>query len=180
MKAMLTAGALAVAGVLTFSASIVAADRAFSDDKQATEATAVSSPRGDTSAAAGTEARGVQSYAGASVPNADELAAARAPYPAELPPVPAGDIVRVHMVLKDVTIEIAPGVKYNAWGFEGGAPGPVVDARQGDHGVFSVAQCRTKLAGTGRPARAPGLGPARRVLLRSDRGHRGADAPLAR
>ena len=28
------------------------------------------------------------------------------------------------MVLKDVTIEIAPGVKYQAWGFEGGAPGP--------------------------------------------------------
>ncbi len=35
------------------------------------------------------------------------------------------------MVLKDVTIEIAPGIKYNAWGFEGGAPGPVVHARQG-------------------------------------------------
>jgi nitrite reductase (NO-forming) len=35
------------------------------------------------------------------------------------------------MVLRDVTIEIAPGVKYQAWGFEGGAPGPVVHARQG-------------------------------------------------
>ena len=35
------------------------------------------------------------------------------------------------MVLKDVTIEIAPGIKYAAWGFEGGAPGPVVHARQG-------------------------------------------------
>jgi nitrite reductase (NO-forming) len=40
-------------------------------------------------------------------------------------------VVKVHMVLKDVTIEIAPGVKYAAWGFEGGAPGPVVHARQG-------------------------------------------------
>lgn len=131
MKAMLTAGALAVAGVLTFSASIVAADRAFSDGERAATAPPVSSSHGDTTAAAATEARGMQSYAGAGVPNADELAAARAPYPAELPPVPAGDVVKVHMVLKDVTIEIAPGVKYNAWGFEGGAPGPVVHARQG-------------------------------------------------
>ena len=53
------------------------------------------------------------------------------PYPAELPPVPTGDLVKVHMVLKDVTIEIAPGVKYAAWGFEGGAPGPVIHVRQG-------------------------------------------------
>jgi len=119
-----------VAGVLTFSASIVAADRAFSDGERATEA-AVSSPHGDEASSAGAEARGLQSYPGASVPNADKLAAARAPYPAELPPVPAGDVVKVHMILKDVTIEIAPGVKYNAWGFEGGAPGPVVHARQG-------------------------------------------------
>ena len=53
------------------------------------------------------------------------------PYPAALPPLTPGDVVKVHMVLKDVTIEIAPGVKYAAWGFEGGAPGPVVHARQG-------------------------------------------------
>jgi nitrite reductase (NO-forming) len=35
------------------------------------------------------------------------------------------------MILKDVTIEIAPGIKYAAWGFEGGAPGPVVHVKQG-------------------------------------------------
>jgi nitrite reductase (NO-forming) len=34
-------------------------------------------------------------------------------------------------VLKDVTIDIAPGVKYAAWGFEGGAPGPVIHVREG-------------------------------------------------
>ena len=44
----------------------------------------------------------------------------------------AGDLVKVHMTLKDVTIEIAPGVKYNTWAFDGhGAPGPVVHVRQG-------------------------------------------------
>jgi nitrite reductase (NO-forming) len=37
----------------------------------------------------------------------------------------------VHLVLKDVTIQIAPGVKYSAWGFEGGAPGPVIHVREG-------------------------------------------------
>ncbi len=132
MKATtLTAGALAVAGLLAFSASIVAAERAFSDNGPTAEAQAAAGANGNASTTADTETRGIQSYAGASVPDADKLAAARAPYAAELPPVPAGDVVKVHMVLKDVTIEIAPGVKYNAWGFEGGAPGPIVHARQG-------------------------------------------------
>ena len=72
-----------------------------------------------------------QSFAGAAPANAAELAKAHQPYPAELPPLTAADVVKVHMVLKDVTVEIAPGVKYAAWGFEGGAPGPVVHARQG-------------------------------------------------
>ena len=36
------------------------------------------------------------------------------------------------MTLKDMTVEIAPGVKYNTWAFDGhGAPGPVVHVRQG-------------------------------------------------
>src|SRR5829696_8445196 len=71
------------------------------------------------------------SYAGSSPENADALATAHTPYPARLRPVPAGDVVKVHMTLKDVTIEIAPGVRYQAWGFEGGAPGPVIHVRQG-------------------------------------------------
>jgi nitrite reductase (NO-forming) len=84
------------------------------------------------------------SFAGAKPDNADELAAAHKPYPAELPAVPAGKVVDVHMILKDVTVEIAPGVKYSAWGFEGGVPGPIVHVRQGqtvrmtltNHGVI--------------------------------------------
>jgi nitrite reductase (NO-forming) len=71
------------------------------------------------------------SYAGSKPENAEELATAHAPYPAALRPAPAGDVAKVHMTLKDVTIEIAPGVRYQAWGFEGGAPGPVVHVRQG-------------------------------------------------
>jgi nitrite reductase (NO-forming) len=38
----------------------------------------------------------------------------------------------VQMTLKDMTVEIAPGVKYNTWAFDGhGAPGPVVHVREG-------------------------------------------------
>ena len=47
-------------------------------------------------------------------------------------PVPAGDLVKVHMTLKDMTVAIAPGVKYNTWAFDGhGAPGPIVHVREG-------------------------------------------------
>ncbi len=56
---------------------------------------------------------------------------AHAPYPAKLPPLRQGALVKVHLVLKDVEVEIAPGVKYLAWGFAGGAPGPVIHVRQG-------------------------------------------------
>ena len=46
--------------------------------------------------------------------------------------MPAGDVVKVHMTLKDMVVEIAPGVKYNTWAFDGhGAPGPIVHVREG-------------------------------------------------
>jgi nitrite reductase (NO-forming) len=64
--------------------------------------------------------------------NAAELAVAHKPYDAKMPPVPAGDLVKVQMTLKDMTVEIAPGVKYHTWAFDGhGAPGPIVHVREG-------------------------------------------------
>ena len=71
------------------------------------------------------------SYAGASPANADELAAAHKAYPAALPAVAPGAVADVHLVLKDITVEIAPGVRYAAWAWAGGAPGPVIHVRQG-------------------------------------------------
>jgi len=50
---------------------------------------------------------------------------------ADLPPAPAGDVANVNLVLKDITVQIAPGVKYAAWAWAGGAPGPVIHVRQG-------------------------------------------------
>jgi nitrite reductase (NO-forming) len=74
----------------------------------------------------------LNSFAGQVPPNALDLAEARKPYDATLQPALAGDLVRVHMTLKDMTVEIAPGIKYNTWAFDGhGAPGPVVHVREG-------------------------------------------------
>ncbi len=72
------------------------------------------------------------SFAGVVPDNAAELAEAHKAYDATLPPAPAGELIKVQMTLKDMTVEIAPGVKYNTWAFDGhGAPGPVVHVREG-------------------------------------------------
>jgi nitrite reductase (NO-forming) len=71
------------------------------------------------------------SFAGAAPANADALATAHDPFPAALPAAPAGPVANVDLVLKDVTVEIAPGIKYAAWAWAGGAPGPVIHVRQG-------------------------------------------------
>ncbi|MGH3011507.1 MAG: multicopper oxidase domain-containing protein [Gaiellaceae bacterium] len=74
----------------------------------------------------------IESFAGVVPENADELAAAHKATGATLPAVPAGDLVKVKMTLKDMVVEVAPGVKYNTWAFDGhGAPGPIVHVREG-------------------------------------------------
>src|SRR4051812_6096467 len=78
-----------------------------------------------------TAAGGLTSYSGAAPANADELAAGHAPYPATLPPAQAGPVADVNLVLSDITTQIAPGVKYAAWAWSDGAPGPVIHVRQG-------------------------------------------------
>lgn len=58
------------------------------------------------------------------------------PYLAKLP---AGN--RTHEVRVDIIatqIEIAPGVRYNAWTFGGSVPGPVLHVREGDRVVFTM------------------------------------------
>jgi nitrite reductase (NO-forming) len=74
----------------------------------------------------------LESFAGKTAANAEALAKAHAATDARLPAVPAGDVVKVHMTLKDMVVEVAPGVKYNTWAFDGhGAPGPIVHVREG-------------------------------------------------
>ena len=74
----------------------------------------------------------LSSFAGQVGDNATELAEAHPATEAALPPIPAGDLVKINMTLKDMAVEIAPGVTYNTWAFDGhGAPGPVIHVREG-------------------------------------------------
>jgi nitrite reductase (NO-forming) len=118
-------------GVLIFVAIWLAASA--QDARDDARAAAAGSPATSTAAHDHTAhaATATQSFAGAAPANADEIAAAHKPYPATLPAAPAGAIANVHLVLKDVTVQIAPGVSYSSWAFAGGAPGPVIHVRQG-------------------------------------------------
>ncbi len=74
----------------------------------------------------------LNSFAGQVPENALDLAEAHKAVDAAMPPLVPGDLMKVQMTLKDMTVEIAPGVKYNTWAFDGhGAPGPVVHVREG-------------------------------------------------
>ena len=57
-----------------------------------------------------------------------------------VPPLQGGDVVKVHMVMKQKTVEIAPGVKYDVWAFDGktSAPGPIVHVREGQTVEFTL------------------------------------------
>jgi len=116
--------------VITAAVLIKIADDARDD----VDATATAAPVAHDHSAQGSGAVSLplQSYAGVTGENAEALAKAHAATDASLPAVPAGDLVKVHMTLKDMVVEIAPGVKYNTWAFDGhGAPGPIVHVRQG-------------------------------------------------
>ena len=117
--------ALGVVGVL---AVMMWADDREHNDQAPTATAAAAMPAAHNHVAAGT---GLASYAGAAPANAEALAEAHKAFPAELPPVASGTIADVNLVLKDVTIQIAPGIKYAAWAWAGGAPGPVIHVRQG-------------------------------------------------
>jgi nitrite reductase (NO-forming) len=123
----LAVGTLAIVGLGLWQA----ADQARDEAKAATGGAAPAAATHDHAATANT-ALPLESFAGKTAENADALAKAHAATDAVLPPVPAGDLVKVQMTLKDMVVEIAPGVEYNTWAFDGhGAPGPVVHVRQG-------------------------------------------------
>jgi nitrite reductase (NO-forming) len=121
---------IAVAVLITVAVVLAqAADEARDEAKAATQPTATHDPA---TSATGAVSLPLQSFAGTTAENAGALAEKHTAYAATLPPVPAGNLVKVDMTLKDMVIEIAPGVKYNTWAFDGhGAPGPIVHVRQG-------------------------------------------------
>ncbi len=118
-------------GVLSIAA--VALVKTADDARDEAKAAAVTT---DHSAHASAESSAVslplESFAGKTGEDAEALAKAHAATDATLPPVPPGDLVKVQMTLKDMVVEIAPGVKYNTWAFDGhGAPGPIINVREG-------------------------------------------------
>ncbi|HEY3182196.1 MAG TPA: multicopper oxidase domain-containing protein [Gaiellaceae bacterium] len=124
--------------ILGFFAVMMWFDAHDAKDAANRAAAAVTSASGGTAGMPGMDMTGASgatgaltSFAGAAPDNADALAAAHEPFPAALPAAPAGPVANVDLVLKDVTVQIAPGVKYSAWAWAGGAPGPVIHVRQG-------------------------------------------------
>jgi nitrite reductase (NO-forming) len=92
-------------------------------------------------------------------------------------PLPSGN--RTHQVRMDIvvaTVEVAPGVRYQAWTFGGTVPGPVLHVREGDRVIFTMknrsaetvnitapskdsAPFVAQLAASGRPLPEPGIMP---------------------
>src|SRR6185312_5526391 len=75
-----------------------AADRAANKAAGGSQQSMAGMPGMSGSGAAGS----MTSYAGAAPSNAEALATAHKPFPAAMPPVPAGPIADVNLVLKDV------------------------------------------------------------------------------
>jgi nitrite reductase (NO-forming) len=118
--------------VVGFFALLMWADaRDARDDAERTAAAPAAEAVGRDASAHNT-ALPLNSFAGVVPENAQALAEAHVAYEAALPAAPAGDLVKVQMTLKDMVVEVAPGVRYNTWAFGGhGAPGPVVHVREG-------------------------------------------------
>jgi len=71
----------------------------------------------------------------------------------DLAPLAAGN--RTHQVRIDVLaqrIEVAPGVRYDAWTFGGTVPGPVVHVREGDRVVFTMKNRSNEAVSVTQPA----------------------------
>jgi len=114
-------------GVVGFFALLMWSDARESVDTARQPAVATAAPATDHNVALP-----LSSFAGVVPGNAQELAEAHKATSAALPPIPPGELVKVQMTLKDMTVEIAPGVKYKTWAFDGhGAPGPIVHVREG-------------------------------------------------
>jgi len=121
-------GVLAIAAV----AAVQAADEARDDVGTAAQQSGTATPAVHDHSATANQSLPLQSFAGTTGANAEELAKAHVAYDATLPAVPPGDLVKIHMTLKNMVVEVAPGVKYNTWAFDGhGAPGPILHVRQG-------------------------------------------------
>ena len=129
VAAVLLGVLVAVLGFLALPMWADSHDARNAADRAAARATAAT--HGMPAAPATAQLGELTSYAGTAPSNAAELAARHVPYPAAMPALQAGTVAHFDLVLKDVRMQIAPGIKYSAWAWAGGAPGPVIHVRQG-------------------------------------------------
>ena len=59
-------------------------------------------------------------------------------YDPVLPPLSAGNTMRIHMTSKEVPLCIKPGLVVQGWTFDGDIPGPIIHVRQGDTVEFTL------------------------------------------
>ncbi len=90
-----------------------------------------------------------------------------APYVAPLPPGNRTHHVRMDVVV--TTIEVAPGVRYQAWTFGGSVPGPVLHVREGDRVVFTMKNRSAETVNITAPAKDGGEAPFIKQLAESGR-----------
>jgi nitrite reductase (NO-forming) len=64
--------------------------------------------------------------------------ASPAPVDARLPSIKSARLRRIRLEVSHKTVDIAPGVRYAAWTFDGVVPGPALHVRQGDTVAFTL------------------------------------------
>lgn len=79
--------------------------------------------------ATGSSANGSNTANGSS--SAQSMDLNQAPKPMKV--VRSGNNVQIDMYTEETRVEIAPGVTFPAWTFDGTVPGPVIQLQQGDH-----------------------------------------------
>src|SRR5262249_1325395 len=93
---------------------------------------------------------GMPRMSGMSTTPLGKAAPARMPaqptYNAQLPPLPGGNVVNVHLIAKEALLAIAPGEAYQAWTFDGTVPGPIIRVRQGQTIHFTLTNADTHMA----------------------------------
>jgi nitrite reductase (NO-forming) len=109
----------------------LSAQHARDDANAAASRAASSSPATAARPAAGEGAYATPSFAGMAPANADALATAHAAAPAALESAPPGPVADVRLVIEDRVVSIAPGIRYDAWTFDGTVPAPAIHVRQG-------------------------------------------------
>lgn len=67
---------------------------------------------------------------------------ARTPYDAALKPAAAEKTVTVNLEAVEKTMEIAPGVQYNAWTYNGNIPGPFLRVKEGTEVRFTLTNLK--------------------------------------